>query len=505
MAANSHNVEEHSNIEALSRKRPREYRGDSVEPPEKRNKEEKAALLKEAIRIQAYFSLTSQDVINEDQVEEWSTFKGMVKECFPFVNRDLDDHMLFVYVPQSVLPALERINYKEINLEILEIMLKKWAEFIEILSQLKNSSKSHEECEELFMQLNLCIEEEDIDLTLTESGGWNVLHIAAFRGRVDLLIRIQQQLLPKKLEQYKRLLGAKTNRRKVEPIAIKKAPHRREIALLLSEESLPSLKEKQFTVMLRMRLAHGQEPQCATFYEQLKQLIAEGVDPTVTQNIIGVTILHAAVYIGDIELVTHILQHASLKQCAILLNAKTKKEQTATSIAENKNYREIGCLLKEREELIAIFKDLNILQKIENKQPLYERIKQFIKNGGDPTVTDDRGLNFLHYVASFPDITLGLLIKDNANPEHYRELLSAQSQKQKLTPYGIVLKYKKKSSEYENLLKLLNPKENQNVAQPSQQSYGQVPFFSSPTLLSDGDKPVSSQATSSLAIHSPHD
>ncbi|MCD6045594.1 MAG: hypothetical protein K0R48_757 [Gammaproteobacteria bacterium] len=477
MAANSPNIKE------LSRKRAREESQEEYDT-KKRRKDEKDEPHKEAISIQTYFSLRSQEPVNESQWGIWADFKTIVTECFPAENIDNSDNSL-VYVPQSVLPALERINYKKINLNTLKITLENWASFIKILSQLKHPSKSDEECEKLFMQLNLCIEKEDIDLTLTESAGWNVLHIAAFHGRVALLIRIQQQLLPDKLEQYKRLLCAETNRKKAKPASIKKVWHHKEFALLLSEESPPSLKEKQFTVMLRMRLVHGKEPQCATFYEQLKQFIAEGVDPTVTQNIIGVTILHAAVYIGDIELVKHILQHASLKQCEILLNAKIKKEErSATAIAEYKNYREIISLLKEREELIAIFKGLKMLGETENKQPLYERIEQFIKNNGNPDVTDDNGLNFLHYAAWFGDITLLLLVKEQVKLEQYRALLCAKSKNKGLTPYDI-LERKKKASENEKMLELLNPKSEQNILQPSQSSSGQFTFFN-PTLLTEG-------------------
>lgn len=262
-----------------------------------------------------------------------------------------------------------------------------------------------------------------------------------------------------------------------------------------------------------MLVSHKEELQCVTLYEQLKKLIAEGADSTLTEDTRGLTVLHFAVYKRKVELVKHIFQHASLKQCEILLNAKKNKTQsTAASIAEYNKNKEIICLLKEKEgqiskskeELTWIFKDLKMLKKKTetDKQFVYERIKQFIKDGWGSTVTDDRGLTFLHYAAVFQDIILGHLIKDNAEPEEYRALLSVQSQKQQLTPYDIVFNSEQKNSEYENLLKLLKPEENQNVSQPSSQpSYGQVTFFS-PTRLSNSDELEleSSQAISSPAM-----
>ena len=67
----------------------------------------------------------------------------------------------------------------------------------------------------------------------------------------------------------------------------------------------------------------------------------------------------------------------------------------------------------------------------------------------------------------------------------------------------MVLEYKKKSSENEKLLKLLNPEADQNISQSSEQLGGQSAFFKpAPSGDSSLNKTTSSTTNQSSAISS---
>jgi ankyrin repeat protein len=385
----------------------------------------------------------------------------------------------------------KRRRYDEIEgAKLTRQLEEKQKQFIDILSQLKLFRKKEvQKHEPFFKQLKELVKEGIINLTLTEPTGWTIVHIAIAFGRVDLLIAIQQYFLPDHLEQYKKLLCAETNKSKTKPADMKQAPYYEENISLLNEEQIPLLKKKQLAVILKMLVAHKEEPQRDTLYEQLQQLIAEGVDSTVTEPTRGLTILHHAVYKKKTALVKHILLCATLEQCKILLSAETNNSKsTVFSIAEYYKDEEILSLLREKQieifkaESAAIFKELKKLKRIKDKDLLYGKIEEFIKESENPLVVNDNGLNFLHYAAYFEDVNLVSIVKKGATPSQYQTLLHGKSKNEHLTPYGIL---KRQESENKEMLDLLNPEAAHNASQ----SGGQFTFFN-PTLLEDESVPL---------------
>jgi ankyrin repeat protein len=377
---------------------------------------------------------------------------------------------------------------------------EKQRQFIEILTQLKQSNKkTDEERDSLFIQLKILVQEGDVALTATiKPSGWNILHLAVFFGRIDVLICVQQALLPKSSDQYEKLLRAKTTNRQVTPISMAKepykAPHREEMSVLLNEKSLPLLREKQLAVILKILVSDEKTVQRAALYEQLKQLIIEGADLKVIEDSKGFTALHYAVDNYDIDLVRYVLQHSSLGQIETLLSTKTKNDLTPISIAEEFNYETIFLVLVRKKDLIQIFAGLKLLGTAteKDKQALYEKITQFIEQGGDPVSKDDRGLTFLHYAACFKDIGLVRLIKEHSTLEQYAILLHTKSRNLKKTPHETLrLQYEKqKGPANSEMLELLDPKAAQNMPPSSQQVGGAFSFFNNPTFLDEGPAPV---------------
>ncbi len=474
------------------------------EPSEKRRKEASTAIPKVEISCYTYFSLPEQAIISEEQLKVWGNFIRIIRKFLFQEDIYVDDSTPYViYVPAKILTILQKINYNKISLSDLSTILEdRHKNFIEALTALKRSmKKSEEEREKLFAELKDIIQQGILNLTLTEPGDWNVIHITIFFNRIDLLICIQQYLLPELLEQYDKLLCAKTRNTQSTPISMMEARYNatyyKEMSSLLNEKSLQILKEKQLIVILNMLVSHERKLQCASLCEPLKLLVAEGVDPTKTEEANDFTILHYAVDSFDKDLVEYILQHISLKQCQELLSAKTKDlSLTPMSMANTYNYANIFLLLKEKKDLIEIFSGLRNLKKISETEKdralLDKKIEQFIINGGDPTLTDDRGLNFLHYAACFDDIKLISLIKKNVTPQQYKELLCTKSRKLKETPYEVVQNHKKKSPERESMLKLLNPEPNQNISQSLEPLGGQSAFFRPTMNLSSPNKTISS-------------
>lgn len=373
---------------------------------------------------------------------------------------------------------------------------EKQRQFIEKLEQLKQSNKkTDEERNSLFIQLKTLIQEGDVALTATiKPSGWNILHLAVFFGRIDVLICVQQALLPELSEQYEKLLSAKTTKSGVTPVSMAqapyKAPHREEMSVLLNKKLLPLLREKQLAVILKILVSDEKTIQRAALYEQLKQLIAEDVDTTVIEEGKGFTALHYAVDNFDIGLVQYILQYSSLEQCKALLSTKTKDGLTPISMAKDNNFADIFSLLVKKKDLLQIFAGLERFRKAKekDKKALYEKIKHFIKNDGDPTSKDDRGRNFLHYAACFDDIELIRLVKEESKPEQYATLLRMESNQLKLTPYNTLLRRKNGQAHIE-MLALLDPKAAQNIPPSSQQVGGAFTFFN-PTFLDEGPVPA---------------
>ena len=390
MAANPHDDKQ------VARKRSRETSAmetsDVKEPSEKRLKEESTAIPNVEISCYTYFSLSGQEVINEDQLKIWGNFIRVIRKfLFP---TDIDGSTPNVIrVPQKILTILQKMKYNRISPRELSIILEeRQSQLTKILSQLKRFKGKPEEREPLFTQLKQFIQEGVLNLTLVESSGWNILHGTIFFYRVDVLICIQQYLLPELLGQYEKLLCTKTKKTQATPISMMEARHEalyyEEMSSLLNEKSLPGLKEKHLDVILKILVSHEEklqdaslyeQLQCASLYEQLKQLVAEGVDPTMTEDTKGFTILHYAVDSYDMDLIKYISQHISLKQCQELLSAKTKDVNlTPISMAEKYNYENIRLLLEKKKDLIEIFTELKRLREMKkaDRQLLYNKIKQ---------------------------------------------------------------------------------------------------------------------------------
>jgi hypothetical protein len=476
-----------------SKKRVREEEKDRG--AEKRRKKESAVLLKEEISIRTYFSLSSQFLINNKQWEIWKDFIKVLSEfIFPEDIYIDDSNLHVIWVAPKVVIILKEMRYDKIDVaELTKQLRERQSQFIDILSRLKHSpEKDVQGREPFFEQLKELVKKGVLNLTLTEPTGWNIAHISMGFGRPDILICIQQYLLPGNLEQYKTLLRAETNRSKAKPADMEEAPYYKQNISLLNEEDLPLLKKKQLVVILEMLIAEKEASQFGTLYEHARWLIAEGVDSTVTEPTRGWTILHHAVYKNYRGLVGHILGYASLGQSKILLRAKTKKtKSTVFSIANSYGYKEIISLLEKKqdeifkEESAAIFIELAKLERIKDKELLYKRIKEFIKDGGDPMVTSDNGWGFLHYAVNFNDIVLARRIKESITPAQYEVLLCAETKELKVTPYQMAVNRNEKGIKNEGLLQLLKPQIDKDISQPLEQFNGKFTFFKSAMSLDE--------------------